>query len=118
MATIYLEFDSGVKGHISCSWANPIKEQKLVLIGSKATAIFDDTLQWDRKLMVLPQKINLKKTPPETLKKEPEFIKIDEKEPLKEECKYFIDLLNGKVSGLTDGEEGKKVLEVLEASDN
>lgn len=118
MATIYLEFDSGVKGHISCSWANPIKEQKLVLIGSKATAIFDDTLQWDRKLMVLPQKINFKKTPPETLKKEPEFIKIDEKEPLKEECKYFIDLLNGKVSGLTDGEEGKKVLEVLEASDN
>ena len=68
--------------------------------------------------MVLPQKINLKKTPPETLKKEPEFIKIDEKEPLKEECKYFIDLLNGKVSSLTDGEEGKKVLEVLEASDN
>ena len=58
------------------------------------------------------------KTPPETLKKEPEFIKIDEKEPLKEECKYFIDLLNGKVPSLTDGEEGKKVLEVLEASDN
>ena len=118
MATIYLEFDSGVKGHITCSWVNPIKEQKLVLIGSKATAIFDDTLQWDRKLMFLPQKINFQKTPPEALKKEPEFIKIDEKEPLKEECKYFIDLLNGKVSGLTDGEEGKKVLEVLEASNN
>ena len=64
------------------------------------------------------KKINLQKTPPETLKKEPEFIKIDEEEPLKEECKYFIDLLNGKVLSLTDGEEGKKVLEVLEASDN
>ena len=118
MATIYLEFKSGVKGHISCSWANPIKEQKLVLIGSKATAIFDDTEKWERKLRVLPQKVSFKKTPPETLKKDPEFIKIDEKEPLKEECKYFIDLLNGKVSGLTDGDEGKKVLAVLEASEN
>lgn len=116
LATIFLEFESGVKGHVSCSWINPIKEQKLVLIGSKASAIFDDTVEWNKKLMVLPQKVNSKKIPPETIKKDPEYVEVSEKEPLKEECKYFIDLINDKVAGLTTGEEGKKVLEVLEAS--
>jgi len=118
LATIFLEFESGVKGHVSCSWINPIKEQKLVLIGSKASAIFDDTVEWNKKLMVLPQKVNSKKIPPETIKKDPEYVEVSEKEPLKEECKYFIDLINDKVAGLTTGEEGKKVLEVLEASKN
>ena len=117
LATIFLEFESGVKGHVSCSWINPIKEQKLVLIGSKASAIFDDTVEWNKKLMVLPQKVNSKKIPPETIKKDPEYVEVIEKEPLKEECKYFIDLINDKVAGLTTGEEGKKVLEVLEASE-
>lgn len=118
VATIYLEFKSGLKGHVSCSWINPVKEQKLVLIGSEATAIFDDTVEWKKKLMIFPHNINLKKVPPETLKKVPFYVKVEQAEPLKEECKYFIDLLNGKVPGLTDGEEGKKVLEVLEASNN
>ena len=117
LATIFLEFESGVKGHVSCSWINPIKEQKLVLIGSKASAIFDDTVEWNKKLMVFPQKVNSKKIPPETIKKDPEYVEVLEKEPLKEECKYFIDLIDDKVAGLTTGEEGKKVLEVLEASE-
>ncbi len=115
-ATIYLEFKSGVKGHVSCSWANPFKEQKLVLVGSKCTAIFDDTLEWKKKLSVLDQFVNQSESPPATIKGQVKYIEVEEGEPLKEECKYFIDLINGKVSSLTDGEEGKRVLEVLEAT--
>ncbi|MDA8326923.1 MAG: Gfo/Idh/MocA family oxidoreductase, partial [Nitrospiraceae bacterium] len=37
-----LEFSNGVIGHIFVSWLHPFKEQKLVVVGSKAMAVFDD----------------------------------------------------------------------------
>jgi UDP-2-acetamido-3-amino-2,3-dideoxy-glucuronate N-acetyltransferase len=37
-----LEFRNGVKGHIFVSWLHPYKEQKLIVVGSKAMAVFDD----------------------------------------------------------------------------
>ena len=37
-----LEFKNGIKGHIFVSWLHPYKEQKLIVVGSKAMAVFDD----------------------------------------------------------------------------
>jgi len=39
-----LSFKSGVKGHIFVSWLHPDKEQKLIIVGDKKMALFDDTL--------------------------------------------------------------------------
>ena len=39
-----LSFKSGVKGHIFVSWLHPDKEQKLIIVGDKKMAVFDDTL--------------------------------------------------------------------------
>lgn len=36
-----LEFKDGIKGHIFVSWLHPYKEQKLIVVGSKAMAVFD-----------------------------------------------------------------------------
>ena len=38
-----LFFDKGVRAHIFVSWLHPYKEQKLVVIGEKKMAVFDDT---------------------------------------------------------------------------
>jgi UDP-2-acetamido-3-amino-2,3-dideoxy-glucuronate N-acetyltransferase len=38
----FLEFKNGVKGHIFVSWIHPYKEQKLIVVGSKGMAVFDD----------------------------------------------------------------------------
>jgi predicted dehydrogenase len=37
-----MTFASGVRGHIFVSWLHPFKEQKLVIIGDRAMAVFDD----------------------------------------------------------------------------
>src|SRR5208337_485378 len=38
-----LTFASGVKAHIFLSWLHPFKEQKLVIVGDRQMAVFDDT---------------------------------------------------------------------------
>ena len=50
-----IEFRNGVKGHIFVSWLHPYKEQKLVVVGSKAMAVFDDVSS--EKLFLYPHKI-------------------------------------------------------------
>src|SRR5207244_12627326 len=41
----HFEFPSGVQAHIFVSWLHPIKEQRLVVVGSEKMAIFDDTAE-------------------------------------------------------------------------
>ena len=50
------EFASGVTAHIFVSWLHPFKEQKLVIVGDRQMAVFDDT-QTDRKLVLYPHQI-------------------------------------------------------------
>ena len=42
--------------------------------------------------------------------------KLDNAEPLKEECKHFIDCIVNKKEPLTNGDHGLKVVKILEAS--
>src|SRR5215467_3247616 len=54
-----LSFPSGIKAHIFVSWLHPYKEQKLVVVGDRKMAVFDD-MQSDRKLVVYPHVIDWK----------------------------------------------------------
>src|SRR5208337_3512137 len=54
----HFEFPSGVRAHIFVSWLHPIKEQKLVVVGSEKMAVFDDTVE--HKLMLYPHKVEWK----------------------------------------------------------
>ena len=45
---------------------------------------------------------------------DPRFIKVREKEPLKEECKYFIEVIKGSKKQRTDGYEGREVVKILQ----
>src|SRR5439155_14026029 len=42
VTTSLLSFPSGVKAHIFVSWLHPFKEQKLVVVGDRKMAVFDD----------------------------------------------------------------------------
>ena len=44
-----LRFASGVTGHIFVSWLHPYKEQRLVVVGDRGMAVFDDVVK-ERKL--------------------------------------------------------------------
>ena len=112
--TLNMVFHSGIKAQVSVSWLNPFKEQKLVVIGDKAMAIFDDTKDWHEKLCIQDYTADVDKELPSISGSKYIFPEIEVKEPLKEECGYFLSLIKGEVEDRTDGEEGLRVLEILE----
>ncbi|MDD5503756.1 MAG: Gfo/Idh/MocA family oxidoreductase [Candidatus Omnitrophica bacterium] len=111
-----LEFKNKVKAHIFVSWLNPYKEQKLVVVGSKAMAVFDDMTR--EKLFIYPHKITRNNGgPPIAVKADCQIIEIEDKEPLKEEIAHFVHCVRQRKAPLTDGREGLRVLSVLEEAD-
>jgi UDP-2-acetamido-3-amino-2,3-dideoxy-glucuronate N-acetyltransferase len=117
VTTTHLEFSSGLKAHIFVSWLHPFKEQKLVVVGDQKMAVFDDTLPWEEKLLIYPHHVKWENNVPVPTRGIPEKISIPYAEPLKLECEHFLDCLNNRTTALTNGEEGLRVLKVLNASE-
>lgn len=114
-ATLHMEFASGLKAHISVSWLHPYKEQKLVAIGDCGTAVFDDTKPWPEKLALYRHGIKMNGSLSTLTRSDVEYIDVPQSEPLKNECKHFIEVVGGRVVPLTSGSEGLRVLSVLTA---
>src|SRR3989337_4437423 len=111
-----LEFGNGIKGHIFVSWLHPYKEQKLVVVGSKAMAVFDDVS--DEKLFLYPHEIVWKDGKiPVAQKADSQIIPFDKGEPLKEELKHFVECIQRRCIPKTSGIEGLKVLKILEEAE-
>jgi len=110
-----LNFPSGIKAHIFVSWLHPFKEQKLVVVGEKQMAVFDDTAPWDEKLQLYPHIIQWTENIPIANKAKCEFVKVLQEEPLKAECIHFLECMESRRKPRTDGEEGLRVLKVLNA---
>ena len=108
----HLRFASGVRGHIFVSWLHPFKEQKLVIVGDKKMAVFDDTRSED-KLVLYQHEVEWLKGVPLARKAEGEPIPLDLTEPLKAECQHFLERLVDRKPPRTDGREALRVLRVL-----
>ena len=110
-----LEFRNGVKGHIFVSWLHPYKEQKLIVVGSKAMVVFDDVSK--EKLFLYPHKIEWKDGKiPLAQKAEYQIIPVESGEPLNLELSHFVECVRDGRKPLSDGQEGLKVLKVLQAA--
>ena len=116
VTTTHLNFSSGLQAHIFVSWLHPFKEQKLVVVGERKMAVFDDTNPWEDKLLLYPHQINWKKNLPVATKAKSERVDIPQEEPLRQECRHFLDCITTGSQPITDGHEGLKVLKVLNAS--
>ena len=116
VTTTHLEFPSGLQAQIFVSWLHPFKEQKLVVVGDKKMAVFDDTREWADKLLIYPHEIKWQNNIPVPAKAEPERLDIPEDEPLRLECEHFLNVISDNKCPLTDGYEGLRVLRVLNAS--
>ncbi|WP_210485924.1 Gfo/Idh/MocA family oxidoreductase [Microvirga antarctica] len=113
VTTTHLSFPGGERAHVFVSWLHPFKEQKLVVVGSDAMAVFDDGEAWERKLLLYPHKVEWKDGMPVPLKADPVAIAVPQDEPLKQECQHFIDCARSGETPRTDGREGMRVLSVL-----
>ena len=116
VTTTHLEFPSGLRAHIFVSWLHPFKDQKLVIVGDRKMAVFDDTRPWNDKLLLYPHEIKWKNHMPVPTKADPERVDIPEEEPLRQECQHFLACVSKGSKPITDGSEGLKVLKILNAS--
>jgi UDP-2-acetamido-3-amino-2,3-dideoxy-glucuronate N-acetyltransferase len=117
VTTTHLEFPSGLKAHIFVSWLHPFKDQKMVVVGDRKMAVFDDTQPWSHKLLIYPHEIKWHNSMPIPAKAKPEAIKnIREVEPLRLECEQFAHCITTGQTPITDGNEGLLVLRILHAS--
>ena len=110
------QFRSGVMAHIFVSWLHPFKEQKLCVVGDRSMAVFDD-VEPEHKLVVYPHHVNWVDRLPVAQKEQGQTIALPALEPLKEECRHFLECIRQRKTPLTDGESGVRVLQVLEASE-
>jgi len=114
VTTSLLSFPSGVKSHIFVSWLHPYKEQKLVVVGGRKMALFDD-VNADHKLFLYDHKIDWINREPVPRMEEAKPVEIGSTEPLRAECEHFVECVASRKAPLTDGEEGLRVLRILEA---
>ncbi len=103
-----IEFEGGMIGQISDSWITPQKHVTLLIRGTKATAIFDDTLP-ENKLKVYDNFI-----PANTQDYPLDYIEI---EPLKLECQHFVNCCASGQKARSDGENGYTVTKILEEAE-
>ncbi len=109
-----LGFPGKARAHIFVSWLHPFKEQKLVVIGSRKMAVFDDVVK-EGKLKIYDKGIEWKNGRPVTRQTAESTLFFPEMEPLREELLHFLDCVKTRKSPRTDGENGLRVLRVLDA---
>ncbi|MFC1525515.1 Gfo/Idh/MocA family protein [Candidatus Latescibacterota bacterium] len=123
-----LEFDDGVAVHIHVSWLDPGKVRRTTVVGSRKMIVYDDA-STEAKIQVYDKgidrehidgslgefdsfgKFQLTKRAGDVL-----IPNIDFVEPLKRECAHFVECVSAGKRPLTDGENGLRVVRVLEAA--
>lgn len=112
----HLNFANNIRAHIFVSWLHPFKEQKLVVVGEKGMAIFDDCQPWTSKLKLFPYPVEWVDGLPQPWKAEAENIELPQSEPLSCECMHFLDSITQQREPITNGKEGLDVIHVLHAA--
>jgi len=113
----YLRFPSGRAAHLHLSWLDPHKERRFTVVGSKRMATFDD-MDIERKVTIYDKGFD------EDTGSYGEYItrsgdiwspQIPNREPLRIECEQFVEAVRTGTPPRSDGEDGLRVVRVLEA---
>lgn len=110
-----LHFRTGLRAHVFVSWLNPFKEQKLVVVGDRKMAVFNDTVSLEEKLVLYDQHVEVAGRQPVLHRRDCEAVTLADEEPLRNECRHFLECLESRRQPLTDATSGVAVLQVLQA---
>ncbi|MFN0043921.1 MAG: Gfo/Idh/MocA family protein [Alphaproteobacteria bacterium] len=111
----HLDFGQGVQGHVFVSWLHPYKDHRLVIVGSKGMASFHDSQTGVEKLMFYPHGVGWNEDLPTVAKATAEPVPYENDEPLKRECRHFLDCIAGRAKPRSDAAESLRVLAVLDS---
>lgn len=120
-----LKFPNGVLCNIHASWIAPEKIRKITLVGSRSMAVFDD-VEKSKMLRIYEREIDkslLDSTPKYTDHQSIVRVgnihipKVEQSEPLKNQCKHFLECITENKKPLTSASDGLNVVRILEAAE-
>jgi predicted dehydrogenase len=112
----YLRFPSGLAAHLHLSWLDPHKERRFTVVGSKKMATFDD-MEIERKVTVYDKGFDQKfESYGEWMARSGDIWspRISNEEPLRIECRHFVERIADGGEPRSGGESGLRVVRVLE----
>src|SRR5262249_39810866 len=95
------------------SWLHPYKEQKLVVVGDRKMAVFDDVEEKTNYCSTLIP-FSGRTIYPYPTNAEGQPVPFDPREPLQAEYSHFLECIQTRQTHRTDGYEGLRVLTVLQ----
>lgn len=115
-------FDNGVFASIQSSWLNPSKVREIVVVGTKMMLVYDD-LEPNEKIKVYDK--HVEKPPYYDTFAEFQYSyhygdvhspHLKQVEPLRVECEHFRDCILTGAEPISNGYQGLRVVQILEAS--
>ncbi len=116
-----INFGDKAMGHVHVSWLDPHKTRRITIVGSKRMAVFDD-LEGNEKLKIYDKGAEVN-TDYDTFAEyvglrfgdiTVPYVRVGE--PLRIECEHFLDCVRTRKQPLSDGQDGLRVIRVLEAA--
>jgi len=109
----FMRFPSGLAAHLHLSWLDPHKERRFTVVGSQKMATFDD-MELERKLTVYDKGFD--EDLGEYIARSGDITspRVPDEEPLKIECRHFLDCIRDGSTPRSDGHSGLRVVRVLE----
>ncbi|HKD65784.1 MAG TPA: Gfo/Idh/MocA family oxidoreductase [Candidatus Binataceae bacterium] len=121
VAMLTLRFPNNLIAFVHVSWLDPNKIRRATIVGSRKMLVYDDTaLQekirvYDKGVTMSPYYDTYGDFQMSYRYGDVYIPRIEEPEPLKVECEHFVDCIIKGRSPKTDGENGARVVSVLEA---
>ncbi len=106
----FLRFPSGKIAHMHLSWLDPHKMRKMTVVGREKMVVFDD-MEPERKVTVYEKRAD---SSGEIVSGDIHIPRVATTEPLRLECSYFLELIDGKHDRGKVARDGARVVRALE----
>lgn len=121
---IHLRYPGDILGSIHVSWVEPQKVREVVAVGSQQRIVFDD-LNPQERIRIFEKGVSPSETEVNSfgefhlLVRDGAIIspKVEVSEPLKNQCRHFLECVAQGRRPLTDAENGLQVVRVMAAAD-
>ncbi len=114
-ADMRLVYAGGIDAYIRVSWLSPMKERRLTIVGAKKMLVYDDVAAND-EIKIYDRSVS-KQTSFRYTDGGVSVIRVPHKEPLLEACADFIECIQTGKKPRVTGEDGRRVVEILESAD-
>jgi UDP-2-acetamido-3-amino-2,3-dideoxy-glucuronate N-acetyltransferase len=109
---VQMEFPRQRYARLFSSWICPYKDQRLVVLCEKGAISFNDLAPPSEKIKMYPQ--HFLTSPPYLTFQDSFFLDYPYAEPLRQECRHFLDCIRTRQAARTDAKEALQVGLVLE----